>query len=558
LHDSLARTPDLGDVALHHPIVVAAADYGGYRRRLQVLLSSHCGGRPVLKSPFHLGHLDELLAALPDALVVHTHRAPSPALASWCSLVATISRGTAASIALGSLGQHWFDYWTRAAARAVEVRELADRRRFHDVRYADLISDPLREVRRIYAAAELDLMPIAEQRMDRWLERHHRNRRSRPPPTSPASASARRRSRVDSSSTHRCSSTIPCGRRPRRPVACGPVLTRPADLTDGSLTDHLAAGWGLAVDAITYVPIGFGSHHWTVSEGERRWFVTVDDLDAKAHSLGEPRDAAWQRLATALSAARAATDLGLEFVVAPLSAGDRTVLRRVDDRYAVAVYPFVDGESYSYGEFQNIEHRDAVVEMLARLHAVADPASTGAARDTLAVPHRLDLATAIDALGRPWHAGPYGELARQLLDRNVSAVERLLDHYDRIASGLAERPERMVLTHGEPHPGNTMRSGDRWLIVDWDTTLIAPPERDLWMVAGTVADAAVVDTYEAATGRHVLREGLDCYRLWWDLAEIGCYVTVLREPHDDTEDVRRSWAGLQHYLDPTARWPQLV
>jgi sulfotransferase family protein len=158
----------------------AAAEYGGYRRRLQVLLSSQSGRRPVLKSPFHLGHLDELLAALPDALMVHTHRAPTSALASWCSLVATISRGTAASIALGSLGQHWLDYWARAAARALEVRDVADRRRFQDVRYADLIADPLREVRRIYAAAELDLMPIAEQRMERWLERHHRNRRSRP------------------------------------------------------------------------------------------------------------------------------------------------------------------------------------------------------------------------------------------------------------------------------------------------------------------------------------------------------------------------------------------
>jgi spectinomycin phosphotransferase len=334
------------------------------------------------------------------------------------------------------------------------------------------------------------------------------------------------------------------------------VFTRPADLADGLLAGHLADGWGLAVDTITYVPVGFGSHHWTVNEGGRRLFVTVDDLDAKAHSVGEPRDATWQRLATALSAARAAADLGLDFVVAPVPAADGRLLRRVEDRYAIAVYPFFGGESYHYGEFQTVEHRDAVLGMLVRLHGVVDPASTGAARDSLDLPHRLDLSTAIDALGQPWGAGPFGEPARELLDRNASAVERLLEHYDRIAARVVSRPERMVLTHGEPHPGNTMLCGERWLIVDWDTTLIAPPERDLWMVA--VADAAVLDAYEAATGRHVLRDGLDCYRLWWDLGEIGYYVTLLREPHDDTEDVRHSWAGLQHYLDPTARWPQLV
>ncbi len=35
----------------------------------------------------------------------------------------------------------------------------------------------------------------------------------------------------------------------------------------------------------------------------------------------------------------------------------------------------------------------------------------------------------------------------------------------------------MVLTHGEPHPGNTLMTNGGWVVVDWDTTLIA--ERDL-------------------------------------------------------------------------------
>ena len=32
---------------------------------------------------------------------------------------------------------------------------------------------------------------------------------------------------------------------------------------------------------------------------------------------------------------------------------------------------------------------------------------------------------------------------------------------------------RMVLTHGEPHPGNTMRTVDGWRLIDWDTALVA-------------------------------------------------------------------------------------
>ena len=68
----------------------------------------------------------------------------------------------------------------------------------------------------------------------------------------------------------------------------------------------------------------------------------------------------------------------------------------------------------------------------------------------------------------------------------------------------------------------------------------------------------VVDSYEATTGREVLQDGLDCYRLWWDLSEICGYVTLLRDTHDDTDDIRESWKNLQHFLDPALRWPQLA
>jgi hypothetical protein len=59
------------------------------------------------------------------------------------------------------------------------VRGGSDLRRFHDVRYDDLVADPLGEVRRLYAAAGLRLTPTARRRMERWLERHHRRRRPR-------------------------------------------------------------------------------------------------------------------------------------------------------------------------------------------------------------------------------------------------------------------------------------------------------------------------------------------------------------------------------------------
>ncbi len=114
----------------------------------------------------------------------------------------------------------------------------------------------------------------------------------------------------------------------------------------------------------------------------------------------------------------------------------------------------------------------------------------------------------------------------------------------------------MVITHGEPHAGNVLVTGGGLVLVDWDTTLLAPPERDLWDLAGD--DRAVLHRYAVATGTAIDEQALTLYRLWYDLAEIGGYLTLFRSPHANTGDTRESWTNLQHFLRPAERWLTLV
>jgi aminoglycoside phosphotransferase (APT) family kinase protein len=100
-----------------------------------------------------------------------------------------------------------------------------------------------------------------------------------------------------------------------------------------------------------------------------------------------------------------------------------------------------------------------------------------------------------------------------------------------------------VLTHGEPHPGNTMRTADGWRLIDWDTALVAPPERDLWHLGGDLS------AYTSATGVEVRPELLEMFRLRWDIADIAVGVDRFRRPHpgdpnDDEEwDILRTTVG---------------
>jgi len=324
------------------------------------------------------------------------------------------------------------------------------------------------------------------------------------------------------------------------------MFTRPEDLPDSVLAEVLHSGWGMTPGSLEYLAVGFGSHHWRANIGAEAWFVTVDDLGTRIRSAGDPFDDAYRQLRAALLTARAVYDGGAAFVVAPIPTIGGDVVRRLGDRYAVAVYPYVNGRLHAFAEPLAAAELSAVLEVIVALHATPEGARAGAPADDAHVPNRNEL---LEALGQPqsrWHSGPYGEPARLLLADRAAEVEGLLDHHDRLARQVLGGPDRMVLTHGEPHPGNLIETGQGWVLVDWDTVRIAPPERDLWLLEP--ADGSVVDAYQAATGRPVLPSALELYRLTWKLADIAISVAELRQPHGDTEDIRTSWRALRDTL----------
>ena len=256
--------------------------------------------------------------------------------------------------------------------------------------------------------------------------------------------------------------------------------------------------WALPVATMEYLPIGFGSHHWGVVAAGRRWFLTVDDLDVKQRSRSATRDDARRRLHAALTTAHQLADDGVRFVVAPVLTEAGDVLVDVGDRFAAALYPYVEGEPRDWDDYRTRAERLDVLELVVELHA--SPRRQACVED-LSIAMLDELELAIDQLDRPWTSGPYSERARQLLLEHTEPLLRLIDTYQGIAREVLAGHERFVLTHGEPHPGNTLVTERGLLLIDWDTALIAPPERDLWTVAGD--DDGVTDAYTAATGTPV-------------------------------------------------------
>lgn len=331
------------------------------------------------------------------------------------------------------------------------------------------------------------------------------------------------------------------------------MFTRPDDLTDRQIVTELAVGWRFHAETCSYLPVGFGSHHWLATDATgNQLFLIVHDLPNMLHSQVDTTDAAFGRLQTALGCALSLRrDADLEFVVAPVPAAGGEVVRRLSARYSLAACPYLaDCEAGHEREFPAGD-RPAVVRLLTRLHR-ARPAVSPQRWD-FALQNADGLRAALASTSGPWDGGRYGERARALLTGHAAGVVALMAAYGELTRQVGFRPERFVLTHGEPDAWNVLKTPSGFAIVDWDFARLAPPERDLWLLAET--DDSVLAAYTEATGTAINDDALALFRMWYDLAEIAEYICLFRGRHEDTEDAARSWENLEYFLRPAERWP---
>jgi spectinomycin phosphotransferase/16S rRNA (guanine(1405)-N(7))-methyltransferase len=313
------------------------------------------------------------------------------------------------------------------------------------------------------------------------------------------------------------------------------VLTPPANLADADLKEVIEQAWGITAASLEYRPVGFGSHHWVATDNQGlRHFVTVDELRPESR-IGDEVSALGFHLRRALETATDLRAFGCSFVVAPITTRTATPLVQFDS-CAVALYPFIEGRSFSFEDPFGEAERDQVLELVAALHSVPIASIRPPSKDGFLVPW-------LDQLDGSMHHetplnGPHSGVASQLLIENESEIMGLTNRYRTLVARYLNDPGPVVITHGEIHLGNVMATSKGWVIVDWDTVLLAPAERDLWRLAQGVG--SVLPAYGDVTGTTPREWLVDLYAVRWDLSEIASFAAELRNPHEDTEDSRKA------------------
>jgi hypothetical protein len=152
--------------------------YARHRRLLQLLQWSRPAQRWVLKAPSHMNHLRELFATYPDARVVITHRDPLRVLGSLANLMASLRwtrsdhvdyPAVVAAMAFGHA------YLAEQVMKQRDSGELpADR--ILDVRYCDLVADPVGTIRAIGEWQGAPLGAAAQAAIRGWLDARPKDR----------------------------------------------------------------------------------------------------------------------------------------------------------------------------------------------------------------------------------------------------------------------------------------------------------------------------------------------------------------------------------------------
>ena len=126
--------------------------------------------------------LEALLAAYPDAVFIQTHRDPVQFMGSWNSVVERVRSFTIEPRPRLETGAEQLLLMSRMLNGAMKFRDCHPEvdRRWVDVRYVDLVDDPMRVVRDIYSRLDWPLEAVAVDAMEDWLVHQSEQRQQEP------------------------------------------------------------------------------------------------------------------------------------------------------------------------------------------------------------------------------------------------------------------------------------------------------------------------------------------------------------------------------------------
>ena len=264
------------------------------------------------------------------------------------------------------------------------------------------------------------------------------------------------------------------------------MLEKP-DIQDEKIIACLQVEYELPIIQIAFLPLGGNlctAVYRAITKDGTPYFCKLRCSDFDEISVELPRFLSEQ---------------GIAQIIPPLLSKTGQLWAKLEAFYVI-LYPFVEGTSGFQAELTEQQWADFGTA-LQRIHTLSLPPALRQKMQTENYsPESRDICREVlqklenERFDDPVMTG----LATFLLPKRETILE-FIGHAEQLARVLASRSPEMVLCHSDIHPGNLFIDKNGILfIIDWDSPVLAPKERDLMFVGGGQGYVGVNDQEEEA------------------------------------------------------------
>lgn len=174
--EAMMYLPSYGEWLLGADQRWAYAELIEWLKILQWQDPSRRGRKWILKAPHHLTAVGTVLDAFPDAAIVMTHRRIDHVIASFASMVGSLTGGNTDQDFRHAQAHHWARRLRRNLQSMMAARATAEHR-FVDVHYKALLSSPLSHAEKVFEVAGLEPTTADRAGWQGWLNGNRRDNR---------------------------------------------------------------------------------------------------------------------------------------------------------------------------------------------------------------------------------------------------------------------------------------------------------------------------------------------------------------------------------------------
>ena len=322
------------------------------------------------------------------------------------------------------------------------------------------------------------------------------------------------------------------------------MLIKP-DLKDETLTECLKDAYGLDVAAISFLPLGadFNTAVYRITTSSQTdYFLKLRRSECIDASVSVPKYLA---------------DLGIKQVIPPIATRTGQLWTNLASFKAI-LYPYVEGRhgvEVKLSDKQWIEFGATMKQF----HHTEIPKSitNGVERETFSFKWRETVKAFLGRIENAVFAEPVAAKMALFLKSKSSEIRKLVERAENLAITLQKQPPEYVLCHADIHGWNLLIDKAQMLyIVDWDTLILAPKERDLMFIGAGIWDSGRTPIeeellfYQGYGQTEINQDAICYYRFERIIQDIGEYCEHLFLSDEGGDDRIQSFAYLQSNFLP--------